>query len=68
MLAKTGSSRMLHNLNVQQNAQPLQQSQIITIFSSVWIDSTTNITSLNFVATNTSCYGAGSHIEVWARR
>ena len=68
MLAKTGSSRMLHNLNVQQ--MPAASSTITDnyYFSSVWIDSTTNITSLNFVATNTSCYGAGSHIEVWARR
>ncbi|HMV45490.1 MAG TPA: hypothetical protein PLP33_31400 [Leptospiraceae bacterium] len=68
MLAKTGASRVLHTLNVQQLAAGTSTIGDNYVFSAVWTDSTTNITSLNFAAQNNSCYGAGSHIEVWARR
>ncbi len=68
MLAKTGASRVLHTLNVQQLAAATSTIGDNYYFSSVWTDSTTNITSLTLAASSTNCFGAGSHIEVWARR
>jgi hypothetical protein len=68
ILAKTGVSRISHSLNVQQLTSASTTVGDNYYFSSVWNDSTTNITSLNFIGTSTNCYGAGSHIEVWARR
>ena len=68
MLAKTGNSRIFHNLVVQSLSPATNSIYESYYFSSIWNDSTTNITSMTFMSNISNCYAAGSHIEVWARR
>ncbi len=65
LLAKSGYARIMNSINSDtvSGTTVTGASQ----HASVWNNTGTNITSLAF-ASAASCIGAGSHIEIWARR
>jgi hypothetical protein len=68
LYAKTGFSRMLlQNMSTGMAPSSISVSDTMNR-STVWNDTTTNITSLVFVSDVVNCFASGSHIEVWARR
>lgn len=65
MVAKTGYPRYLNSVLGDSITGTTVTSSLVR--ASVWNNSGTNITSIEF-ASGTNCIGAGSHIEIWARR
>lgn len=65
MIAKTNAHRGLIAVTSRQINTDL--ISIAGILNSMWNNSSSNITSLVFTS-GSNCIGAGSHIEIWARR
>lgn len=66
ILAKSGTSR--HYIGHQLESVAGSTADSATAKHGVWTNTATNISSLNFKSTQTNGIGAGSHIEIWARR
>jgi hypothetical protein len=64
--AKSGKQRVAFSSIVGQvNGTDVYSTRI---FGSTWNNTSSNITSLTFISSQANGIGAGSHIEVWARR
>jgi len=66
LYAKSGTMR--HYLGHQLESANGSTIDSATMKHGTWVNTSTNITSLNFKSTQPNSYGAGSHIEIWARR
>ena len=65
MISKTNAIRGV--IGVQSNKVNAGTAVTAALMNGIWNNSSSNITSLQFTS-GTNCMGAGSHIEVWARR
>ena len=67
LIAKSGTARgLIANRSSQINGDLISNGG--GVFNTMWNNTASNITSFTIVANQTNGIGAGSHIEVWARR
>lgn len=64
--AKTGLTRQFVNVIMAKSSG--SGMNFAGVYGTVWNNTTSNISSLQFFSNQTNGIGAGSHIEIWARR